>query len=456
MLFTVLICCFILLMGLYIDQVISNAVDFMYQIFSDQFVNQPHIFINSDPEKLKEYCPAGIDQMLALNQILSFFDIVIILACVGYFTAVVQKLTVMRLKDNVDLQIGRISLEISVVLVSLVYIYIKFTNPQNNMLTDMCSTVLTISPDEAGEVNYVYALLSQTDGSLNFQIIISALMIQYSFMMIIMLQRTPKLGELIMMVSEMISELRKFIITFGLLIIAFIIVGRQLNREIKMEESSFFQIILDIFDGLNGKQDFDDFTYPEGKIFITFFVYIFNILLLSFLVAMFINRYKVVFKNLDALRRMNIIKLKNSSSFDKVIGGVSITFFPISIILLPFIPAVVMVKSERLNDFILKMQYVILVIFYCVIAVVLSAPIFPLLYFKAVLNSIFILMNNKREVYKGQNIVNMTLTVLFCPVLMVLSFLVDLLSLPSLLLRDERHFEFKYQQSLEILTDTQV
>jgi hypothetical protein len=98
--------------------------------------------------------------MLALNQILSFFDIVIILACVGYFTAVVQKLTVMRLKDNVDLQIGRISLEISVVLVSLVYIYVKFTNPQNNMLTDMCSTVLTISPEEAGEVNYVYALLS--------------------------------------------------------------------------------------------------------------------------------------------------------------------------------------------------------------------------------------------------------------------------------------------------------
>jgi len=51
-------------------------------------------------------------------------------------------------------------------------------------------------------------------------------MVQYSFIMILMLQRTPKLGELIMMVNEMISELRKFIITFGLLIIAFIIVGR--------------------------------------------------------------------------------------------------------------------------------------------------------------------------------------------------------------------------------------
>lgn len=56
--------------------------------------------------------------------------------------------------------------------------------------------------------------------------IISSLVVQYSFIMILMLQRTPKLGELIMMVNEMISELRKFIITFGLLIIAFIIVGR--------------------------------------------------------------------------------------------------------------------------------------------------------------------------------------------------------------------------------------
>lgn len=75
--------------------------------------------------------------------------------------------------------------------------------------------------------------------------------------------------------------------------------------------------------------------------FITLFVFIFNILLLSFLVAMFINRYKLVYRNLDALRRMNIIKLKNSVSYNKSFSSVTITFFPISIILLPFIPAVI-------------------------------------------------------------------------------------------------------------------
>ena len=69
---------------------------------------------------------------------------------------------------------------------------------------------------------------------------------------------------------------------------------------------------------------------------------------------MFINRYKFVYQNLEAFRRMNIIRLKNTNSYDKLYGGVTITFFPISIIMLPFIIPVVVFKSERLNDFILK------------------------------------------------------------------------------------------------------
>ena len=157
-----------------------------------------------------------------------------------------------------------------------------------------------------------------------------------------------------MMVNQMISELKKFLITFGLPLGLFIIIGRQLNSELKIEPASFFKIILDIFDGFNGKQDFSQYQMPQGKIFITLFVFLFNVLLLSFLVAMFINRYKFVWTNLDALRRMNIIKLKNTNSYDKLYGGVTITFFPISIIMLPFVIPVVVFKSERLNDFILK------------------------------------------------------------------------------------------------------
>lgn len=141
---------------------------------------------------------------------------------------------------------------------------------------------------------------------------------------------------------------------------------------------------------------------------------------------------------------MNIIKLKNSSSYDPLSGGVTITFFPISILVLPFIVPVVIFKSERLNEFILKIQYAFMILLYCVIAVVISIPILPLLYLKCIFNAIYIVLNNKRQDYKGQNIMGMLLTIMLNPAILLVSLLVDLVSLPNLLLKDERYFEYKY------------
>jgi hypothetical protein len=171
---------------------------------------------------------------------------------------------------------------------------------------------------------------------------------------------------------------------------------------------------------------------------------------------MFINRYKFVWTNLEALRRMNIIKLKNTNSYDKLYGGVTITFFPISIVMLPFVIPVVVFKSERLNDFILKIQYALMILMYCVLGFCISIPIIPILYLKLIMNAIFIYFNNKRQDYKGQHIINTLFTVALGPIILLISLIIDLLSLPSLLLVDERNFEFKYQASLEILNAAQV
>ena len=78
-------------------------------------------------------------------------------------------------------------------------------------------------------------------------------------------------------------------------------------------------------------------------------------MLVTFLVAMFINRYSFLWGNLDAVKRMNIIKMKNTSDYDPLYGGVTLTFFPISLIMLPFMPFIVIFKSQRLNEFVLKM-----------------------------------------------------------------------------------------------------
>jgi len=145
----------------------------------------------------------------------------------------------------------------------------------------------------------------------------------------------------------------------------------------------------------------ENYTNPGGKLFITIFVYVFYILLLSFLVAMFINRYQYVYVNIDAIKRMDIIKLKNSNSYDPIYGGVTITFFPISVIVLPFMIPVVAFESERLNDFILKLQYALMMFVYSLMAMVIALPVLPLLYIKAIINAIYIFLNNKRQDYKG-------------------------------------------------------
>ena len=93
---------------------------------------------------------------------------------------------------------------------------------------------------------------------------------------------------------------------------------------------------------------------------------------------------------------------------------------------------------------------------YCLLGTIIAVPLVPLLYFKLIVNAVFIQFNNKREDYKGQNLLNLFLTTCLGPPILLISLLIDLLSLPSLLLIDERNFEFKYQASLEILNAQQV
>jgi len=240
------------------------------------------------------------------------------------------------------------------------------------------------------------------------------------------------------------NELSRFFLTFGLVIIVFLLLGRMLSSEFKYIPSSFFEAFIDLFNAFNGNIDFTLWTTPIGQIYIVIFMYIFKILLMSLLAAMFINRYKTVWVNLDAYRRFTIIKLKNSISYDKFIGGVTLTFFPINIIMLPFSLILTALRSKRGSDIMLKIQYSIMMVIYCIISAIMFIPSAPILIVKIYTNSVFILITNKREAYKGENIVQFLMTIILGPILMVLSIIIDLLSLPNVLLKEGNNFEHKY------------
>jgi len=152
-----------------------------------------------------------------------------------------------------------------------------------------------------------------------------------------------------------------------------------------------------MFDGFMGNSSMEAYTFPNGQIFITVFVYMSQMLLLRFLVAMFNNRYKIVFENLDFLKRKNIINLKNSSSYDKQIGAITTSFFPINILLLPFIFPILILKNDRLNDSVLKVEYWCLISLYFGLIIGFSIPILPILFLKSVGNSIYIMTVVKKK-----------------------------------------------------------
>jgi formate-dependent nitrite reductase membrane component NrfD len=86
-----------------------------------------------------------------------------------------------------------------------------------------------------------------------------------------------------------------------------------------------------------------------------------------------------------------------------------------------------------------------MILIYSMISLVISIFVAPLLYIKCIANSFFIYLNNKRQSYKGESILHLILTIFIGPLIIALSLIIDLLSLPNLLLLDEKHFEFKYQ-----------
>lgn len=79
-----------------------------------------------------------------------------------------------------------------------------------------------------------------------------------------------------------------------------------------------------------------------------------------------------------------------------------------------------------------------MILVYCMLAMVISLPLLPLLYFKTVYNQIYIWFYNRRQEYRGQNTIHLVLAIVANPFVILISLLIDLLSLPSILLKDDK------------------
>ena len=71
----------------------------------------------------------------------------------------------------------------------------------------------------------------------------------------------------------------------------------------------------------------------------------------------------------------------------------------------------------------------------------------PILYMKMIFNALFMGFTTTREHYKGERVVNIFISIFLGPVIIMISLLVDVITLPGVLMRDGETLENKYQAS---------
>jgi len=142
MLFSVIVSVIVVVFCLVMDNMVSGIAGEMTLVFGTVIVGQQHIFINAENDKLSEMCPVLKDQFVSLENIIAYFYVVVLITGIGYFTSIIQKLTIFKLKDNVSLSAGRLFLEGSIVVTSVIFLIMEIRNPSNPLITDICSKVM--------------------------------------------------------------------------------------------------------------------------------------------------------------------------------------------------------------------------------------------------------------------------------------------------------------------------
>lgn len=137
-------------------------------------------------------------------------------------------------------------------------------------------------------------------------------------------------------------------------------------------------------------------------------------------------------------------------------GAVTCSFFPINIFVIPFLLPVVLYRSEKMSEVLLKVQFSLMSLIYTFMLMFMMIPVFPILYIKIIINSTFIMFANKRQKYMCQNFQQLCSTVFLGPAIIGMCFLIDLFQLPTLIMKSEREFEHKYQQIEHALNPVQT
>ena len=119
-----------------------------------------------------------------------------------------------------------------------------------------------------------------------------------------------------------------------------------------------------------------------------------------------------------------------------MIGSVSSSFFPMNIVILPFIPVITSVRNRNTNETFNKMQYSFLVLLYSEMLLIFQLVLAPIMMVKLILNTLHLMFNLQGQTFYNQYIRPFWILIA-SPFIIIISIIVDFLTLPKIFWKNE-------------------
>jgi len=262
------------------------------------------------------------------------------------------------------------------------------------MITWLDTSISTGLPvlSEATEAEFDLVLIENFTTNLGFKF-------QYLFSLNIMclfvrigwvIQFNPSIGPLLKILAKMANDFINFVTIYLILVIMFSVVG-NLNFLFDCPEySTLFDSFIFVVDCSMGNFDFGVFEEIEnerlrniGKAYLLALVVFFALLILNLIIAILSNTYNHNEPMSNGLFLSQILQARDDLKYDEVYGSFLVSLTPLNFITFPFVPyAIFRGSSERLNNFVMQMQYIILQLLMFFLFLLISILLLPLAFLK--------------------------------------------------------------------------
>lgn len=200
----------------------------------------------------------------------SLYHNIIIVYTMGMITNACVKLAIYKVKENINLNVMAVVLEMAGAICGILIMHAYASTEVQSIRTNLCQNYVQYEPGQKFKLDKLSSFVNsaKVDGALKFKYIMSVIIVQLCAISMMMLTRTKYLGECILMLMQMMAELKRFLLTFGIIIIMYLVFGRitmqSILVEMPSEPAKYWSMLLNLFTVINGKPDFNMFAVPFG------------------------------------------------------------------------------------------------------------------------------------------------------------------------------------------------